>query len=482
MKETHWLDNPYLESTYKASSIPRRFKYHIDYWLIGQSKDYVDAKRIAPIMFMALNLVLAWFLFILADYMEIFNHLLTSNTFPNQTRSEFVIDTLKYYLNENLYYKFIFGIFLASILFLLGLHYLFSPYPRPVRFNQKHGLVYTKFMGKVWVADWNKTKVKLWRGTNPFTFFLATHRAISVCLYSLDKNNHVVEHWVLLSGINNNLLDDLELGGDPCLLYWNWLNQYMQGAKFESQVEGKSSKRSIPDPKIGRLWLLEKLMRFRSYKFSKSIDKQAIELDAKIRSVSRYPKFTASEVPKNPFFTWQYHYPEREMPNADGTLTSQQAPEVTDPVQLKIIELSAQLAEQGIDNIYQHFSLHELEAALVSKKAKSNEEIALIKLYIEEGGYNYKVAEEISSATQKETDEAAIAEQSMIEELKQRQATIERAKELEAIVKKQGVTKSYRDYTLASLKKALASDTTKSPEELELIKLYIELGGYEGQR
>ena len=100
MKETHWLDNPYLESTYKASSIPRRFKYHIDYWLIGQSKDYVDAKRIAPIMFMALNLVLAWFLFILADYMEIFNHLLTSNTFPNQTRSEFVIDTLKYYLNR----------------------------------------------------------------------------------------------------------------------------------------------------------------------------------------------------------------------------------------------------------------------------------------------------------------------------------------------------------------------------------------------
>jgi hypothetical protein len=61
MKETHWLDNPFLEKTYKASSIPHGFKYHIDYWLIGKGDNHVDAKRIGPIMFMALNLVLVWF-------------------------------------------------------------------------------------------------------------------------------------------------------------------------------------------------------------------------------------------------------------------------------------------------------------------------------------------------------------------------------------------------------------------------------------
>ncbi len=61
-------------------------------------------------------------------------------------------------------------------------------------------------------------------------------------------------------------------------------------------------------------------------------------------------------------------------------------------------------------------------------------------------------------------------------------AAIERAKELAIIVKGQGVTKSYRDYTLVKLKEALSSDTQKTPEELELIKLYIEQGGYDAER
>jgi hypothetical protein len=421
--------------------------------------------------------------FTIGDYIELYTYLLTVlDTNSIQERIDFIHRRLAHFWLEGHYYRLFFGLILSAVFYFLSLHFLFSPYPRPVRFNQKNGLVYTKFMGKVWVVNWNKAKVKLWSGTNPFTFFLSTHRAISVCLYSLDKNNHIVEHWVLLSGVNNNLLDDLELGGDPCLLYWNWLNQYMQGAKFESQVEGKSSTKTIPDPKIGRLWLLEKLMRFRGYKFSKSIDKQAAALDAKIKSVSQHPKFIAVKVPKNPFFTWQYLYPEREMPNADGTLTSQQESEITDPVQLKIIELSTQIAKQGNEDIYRHFSLKELEAALVSNKPKSEDEITLIKLYIEAGGYQCKVAKDAPLPPQPETDRYIIIQQAMVEELKQRQNTIERTKELAVIVKEQGVTKHYRDYTLTSLKKALASDFPKSPEELELINLYIELGGYEGLR
>ncbi len=482
MKELNWFEKADFESIYKANKIPKQFNYHVDYWLIGKGNGYVDAKKIGPIMFLILYIVLSWACLFLAYKMEDYTYLLTSNTFTGQSRLDFIQSRLTYYFENGSYNRFIFGLFLSVLFFLLSLHFTFSPYPRPVRFNQKNGLVYTKFMGKVWVADWNKTKVTLWRGTNPFTFIYSTHRALAVCLYSLDKNNHVIEHVVLLSGINNNRLDDIKLGGDPCVLYWNWLNQYMQGAKFESHVaKGKSSKKTIPDPKIGRLWILEKLLRFRGYRFSKSIDQKAIELDAKIRSVGRYPKFTVSEVPNNPFFTWQYLYPEREMPNPDGTLASEQPREITDPVQLKIIEISDQLAEKGIENIYQHFRLYELEAALVSNKVKSNEEIALIKLYIEEGGYQYKETEEASLHALQNSDEDTINQQAILEKLKQ-QATMDRAKELEAIVKKQGITKSYRDYTLASLKKAIAADTSKSPEELELIKLYIELGGYEGQR
>ncbi len=476
MKETHWLDNPYLESTYKANSIPRRFKYHIDYWLIGKSEGYVDAKRIAPIMFMLLNLVLVWFLFTIADYIELYTYLLTvTDTDSIQERLDFILRRLSNFWSEGSYYRLFFGLLLSAVFFYYSFHFLLAPYPRPVRFNQKNGLVYTKFMGKVWVVNWNKAKIKLWRGTNPFTFFLATHRAISVCLYSLDKNNHVIEHWVLLSGINNNLLDDLELGGDPCLLYWNWLNQYMQGAKFESQVEGKSSKRSIPDPKIGRLWLLEKLMRFRSYKFSKSIDKQAIALDAKIRTVGQYPKFIAAKVPNNPFFTWEYHYPDRQMPDADGNIPPSE-PEIKDPASIKIVALTNRLSKQGIENIYQHFPLKELEAALLADKPKSDDELALIKLYIEAGGYGYKADE-----NQVIEDNEPVL-QPIVEDLTNNNAAIERAKELEPIVRAQGTTKSYRDYTLNKLEKALVSDTQKSPEELELIKLYIELGGYEAQR
>jgi len=188
------------------------------------------------------------------------------------------------------------------------------------------------------------------------------------------------------------------------LLYWNWLNTYMQGAIFEGADGGNSKAKNsnknqkvIPNPKIGRLWPLEKIMRFRGYKFPKSIDQQAIALNAKLKKQQLYPRFKGDPIPNNPFFTWQYHYPDRIMPNAQGEIMQGEIivpkPILTDSAAIAAAQLEEELEHklqaQGIDNVYKHYNVKELENALNSDKAKSADEIALIKNYIKMGGYKY---------------------------------------------------------------------------------------------
>ena len=405
---------PLVVKTYKAKSIPRSYPYNIDYWLIGRGNEYVDAKRIAPIILLLAYFLPAWMLLESARDMEIFTYLFTSDTFTDQTRIDFILWRLKSYWEDGSYYFFIDGL-LAPLFFFFSMHLIFSPYPRPVRFNQKNGLVYTKFMGKIWVTDWNVAAVKLWRGRNVLLPG-DPYRGIQLCMHSLDRNGQLKTRWVMLSAVNSNKLDDIAIGGDPSLLYWHWLDEYMRGAIFEGELAPAGRpKKIIPTPKVGRLPILEKIMCFRGYKFSPKIDEQAVDMNKKLKTQGLYPHLKGDKLPDNPFFPWEHDFPERVIPNKEGIIGD------------------AEIAEKE---------------------------------------YQVRTAKEHKKAIR----------DSIIHDLHNRRVAVERVKELEPMVKEQGVTKSYRDYTLASLKKALASDCQKTPEELELIKLYIELGGYEAQR
>ena len=267
---------------------------------------------------MAVFIALAWFCFDIASKLEIFSYLFLTEILSNDTREEYIIDSLNYFFKIGAYYQFTDGIFLATAFFFLGLHFLFSPYPRPVRFNQKNGLVYTKFMGKIWVANWNMAAVKIWRGKNVFLPGSKPFRGIQIRMHSLDRKGKVKERWVLLSAVNSNKINDLDIGGDPSLLYWHWLDEYMRGASFEGEPPSGSRNKCIPKPKIGRLPALEAIMRFRDYKFAPSIDIKAVELDKQLKGKRLYPMFKADELPENPYFTWEIDFPEREMPNSEG--------------------------------------------------------------------------------------------------------------------------------------------------------------------
>ncbi len=318
MSENIHVDTRLAEKIYRAKSVPKSYQYNIDYWLIGRGDNYVDAKRIGPIMFISIYLFLAWFSFDIAKQLEIFSNLLTDGTFSSQTRVEYIIWRAESYLKDGYYFKLIDGIFLATMFFFLSLHFLFSPYPRPVRFNQKNGLVYTKYMGKIWVTDWNRAAIKIWRGKNVFVPWSRCFRGIQIRMHTLDKKGFLRERWVMLSAVNSHKINDLEIGGDPSLLYWHWLDEYMRGASFEGEAPSGSRNKCIPKPKIGRLPVLEAIMRFRAYKFSPKIDKQAFALDRKLKSLDAYPKFKEDKLPKNPYFTWEIDFPGREIPDAQG--------------------------------------------------------------------------------------------------------------------------------------------------------------------
>jgi hypothetical protein len=404
MKENIYVNTTLAQKTYKATNIHSSFNYHIDYWLIGKGKEFVDAKRIAPILFLIFFILIAFFSLNAAKGMEEFSYLLTSETGSTQSRFEFIFWRLSSFWGSKYYLFFISGLLLAPIFFILGLHLLFSPYPCPVRFNQKNGLVYTKHFGRVWVTDWSSADIKIWRGVNPFLFFRPPYRGIQIRLFSIDKKGQWMQRWVILSAVDSHKIDDLAIGGDPSLLYWNWLNTYMQGASFdESDITNNAKANKIPNPKIGRLPVLEAVMRFRAYKFPNSIDERAIEIDQYLKKHQIYPDDEGDKLPNNPFFTWQYDFPERAMPDANGNIVEVDHRAVSqaiykqeleqfyqsNPLAKKMTELEQTLADKKIDNSFKYYRLTELEAALASDNEKTSEEIELIKLYIEMGGYQY---------------------------------------------------------------------------------------------
>jgi len=118
MQQTHWLDSPFEKDIYQASSIHSSFKYHIDYWLIGKEDGYVDAKRIIPIMFLALFIIVAWFFFFVANEMEFFSHLLTANMLHFETRFDFIFWRLNSFFAKRLLHIFCFWAFFIYCVFL----------------------------------------------------------------------------------------------------------------------------------------------------------------------------------------------------------------------------------------------------------------------------------------------------------------------------------------------------------------------------
>jgi hypothetical protein len=80
------------------------------------------------------------------------------------------------------------------------------------------------------------------------------------------------------------------------------------------------------------------------------------------------------------------------MPNAQGEIIVPK-PILTDPAAIAAAQLEEELEQklqaQGIDNVYKHYHVKELENALNSDKLKTADEITLIKNYIKMGGYKY---------------------------------------------------------------------------------------------
>ncbi len=415
MNEFKQIAEKLAEKTYRAKRVHPSYSYNIDYWLIGGGKGYVDAKRIGPVMFLVVFIWLAYFSVNIFLDTEDFSYYLTSNIPSNETRFESILRRTSNFWDRGYYYRFTDGIFLAIFFFFLSIHLLIGPYPRPVRFNQSNGLVYTRWWSQVWVVDWDRAAIKIWRGKNVFLPWLANYRGITIRLHRINRKGELKERYVMLSALNSNRLDDLKIGGDPGLLYWHWLDEYMRGASFEGESPAGSRRKCIPKPKVGRLWLLEKLMRFRAYKFPPKIDKQAIALDKRIKSAKGYPSFKEDKLPDNPYFPWEFDFPDRVIPSKEGVIGE------------------AEIAEQ-----------------------------------------EYRV--------QKAIDDEALIRQSREDGLNQKRTIVNRRHELETLIAAQGVNESYRDYTLKRLREALDSDVQKSPEEVELIKMFIDMGGYEAQR
>ncbi len=330
MSWTRYIGKPFSLERYKATNVPSNFNYYADYWLIGKGASYIDAKRIGPILFLYLYVVLAWMFFYTAYKDEMYTYLLTTNAGEGYTTIDFIAWKINSLWSDDKYWYLLSRIVLPIVYFLIGFYILFPPYPRPLRFNQKNGLVYTKHLGRIWVTDWSLAYIKLWRAADAFNI---QHRGIGVCMHSIDKKGLLMERYVILSRLNSMKINDLEIGGEPSVLYWRWLNEYMQGAKIStapasvdintSQANGK---RVIPAPVIGRNSLWETILRFRGYKFASSIDQKAVELDQRLKALHLYPQDSGDEVPNNPFFPWEHDFPDREMPSVQDGSTKTSVP------------------------------------------------------------------------------------------------------------------------------------------------------------
>ncbi len=305
MKKSVYAYRPLGDKTYMATDIPDGFNYHIDNWLIGKSKFTVDAKRLSPVMWMYLKWSAAAALIYMFYVAEDFTNYLFSNISRTETRIESIITRISQYWSVGYYAKLLFGLLLPTLFIIIASKIILARYPTPLRFNQSNGLVYYKLKGKIWVTPWQQAQIKLWRFANTYSARMVVERAIAVRLFSLNRKGELIERWEPIAGIDNLDLDEQALGGDPSLLFWNWLNGYMQ-------------KRAVPKPKIGKISLFEKL-HFRAYKHPKNLESKAEALHQRLLDEKLYPSKQSdlsqcSPVPNDPHFTFSEDFPHMQKP------------------------------------------------------------------------------------------------------------------------------------------------------------------------
>ncbi|EPJ46546.1 MAG: hypothetical protein OFPII_19860 [Osedax symbiont Rs1] len=305
MKKSVYAYKPLGDKIYMAKGIPNGFSYHIDNWLIGRGQNTIDAKRLLPVMWMYLKSSAACAFVYIFYVIEDYTYYLFSKKSSIETRWDFIINQLEYFFVQGYYAKLLFGLLVATLFLLIALSIILARYPTPLRFNQSNGLVYYKLKGKIWVTPWQQAQIKLWRFANTYSARMVVERAIAVRLFSLNRKGELIERWEPIAGIDNLDLDEQALGGDPSLLFWNWLNGYMQ-------------KRAVPEPKIGKISLFEKL-HFRAYKHPKNLESKAEALHQRLLDEKLYPSKQSdlsqcSPVPNDPHFTFLEDFPHMQKP------------------------------------------------------------------------------------------------------------------------------------------------------------------------
>ncbi len=307
MNKSIYATNPLGITSYLATDIPCGLGYYVDKWLIGKADTTVDAKRISPVIWMYMKWLISALILYMFYLMEDFSYYFFGNKFPDQSRIEFITWRIQRFYEVGAYDQLLFGLIISSILMLVALNIILARYPTPLRFNKSNGLVYYKLKGKIWVTPWSKAKIKLWRFSNTFSGSMVVERAIAVRLFSLNRKGELIERWEPISGIDNlsDSMNEQVLGGDPTLLYWHWLNDYMLN-------------KEVPEPQIGKISIFERL-HFRKYQFPKSIDVKAQALHQRLIDENLYmPAIVdtsdCAPVPNDPHFTFLEDFPHMEKP------------------------------------------------------------------------------------------------------------------------------------------------------------------------
>ncbi len=311
---TRYYNDKLSPETYKATKVANKFKNYADFLIISCGSGYVDVKRIWPIIWMYMGCIIAFFLFFILFETEKHTYYLFSGIFDDETRIEAIIRRITSRYEAGRLGHFI-NLLLSPILLYYVLKLTIGRYPTPLRFNKSNGLVYIIRRGRVWVTAWDKAHIKLWRHTNNLSGGRVIERAIAVRLFSVNRRGELMVRWEPISAADNMALSIKEwtaditgepLGGDPSLLYWSWLNAYMQGA-------------DLAKPKVGKQTFFEKL-RLRKYYFPKNVDDKAVKLDQRLTQEALYPSKEADnlqvqKVPNDPYFTHEEDFPDVKRPD-----------------------------------------------------------------------------------------------------------------------------------------------------------------------
>ena len=311
---TRYYNNRLSPETFKANKVPSKFIKYADYLLINWCPDYIDVKRIWPLIWMYIGFFFAIFLCYILYESEQYSYYLFSGGFNDETRIEVIIRRITSRYEAGRLGHFI-NLFLSPILLFFVLKLTIGRYPTPLRFNKSNGLAYTIRSRRIWVTSWNKAHIKLWRHTNNMSGGRVIERAIAVRLFSINRKGELMTRWEPISAADNMALSIKEwtaditgtpLGGDPSLLYWSWLNAYMQGE-------------DLVKPKVGKQTLFEKL-RLRKYYFPKSVDIKAVKLNQRLIEEALYPspkedKQQIHKIPNDPYFTHEEDFPDVQRPD-----------------------------------------------------------------------------------------------------------------------------------------------------------------------